>query len=302
MNGVMDELEGTGSSSDHRQLLERSALASSDGGETWHIPWARGYTEDAHLLASKEAKVGILFQDAHILVVDKPAFLPSENTRAIKDSVRSRIEDLLRVDADPEVAPAIRVYLPHRLDWETSGVLIIARTREAHRALSMQFEARQVRKVYIADVIGSPPSSSGVCELPLSADAERRPLQRVDLGKSGKPCRTTWTVDDCSSPKTPSNCRLRLEPLSGRRHQLRMHCLVLGCAIAGDGLYEPPPMWREAKATLCTAGDEGVDELAGQMQRPNRLHLHAAEIYFSHPATGEAMHVRSEPPFSLSEI
>ena len=197
MNGVMDELEGTGSSSDHRQLLERSALASSDGGETWHIPWARGYTEDAHLLASKEAKVGILFQDAHILVVDKPAFLPSENTRAIKDSVRSRIEDLLRVDADPEVAPAIRVYLPHRLDWETSGVLIIARTREAHRALSMQFEARQVRKVYIADVIGSPPSSSGVCELPLSLPmlgAARCSVSILEKVASHAGRRGRWTI------------------------------------------------------------------------------------------------------------
>ena len=151
------------------------------------------------------------------------------------------------------------------------------------RSLSDQFAGRSVHKVYIADVTTRQDkqwSEGGTIELPLSSDPERLPRQRVDFGSTGKAARTEWAVEKCAAHA----CRLRLTPESGRRHQLRMHCLSLGSAIAGDGLYEM------ASATV-----------EKTTHRPTRLHLHAAELRFAHPVSGELLSFSSEPPFALED-
>jgi len=229
----------------------------------------------------------LLYLDEAIAVVDKPAFLPTENTRHIKDSARQRLEELLA--SRGENVDQLR--LPHRLDWETSGLLVFARGADAMRSLAMQFAERSVQKMYIADVISRPPATRGTVELPLTSDRQRLPMQCIDFGPAGKPARTSWEVvrggDDAmreGAGGAGGACRLCLKPETGRRHQLRMHCLALGCPIAFDALYLRP------------------EEIPGDGVVPPRLHLHAAELIFRHPTSRELLRFVSEPPFTLDEV
>ena len=390
-------------------------LASTDDGQTYHAAWVpagqSSYTsapEDVPI----QGEFRILYRDDAVVVVEKPAFLPTENTATIKDSVRQRIEQMLvqeqrSTEAAPEVTsshtttsgggdssgssssgsgsggggggrrssgggssgsssssttttttsvataahpsgatpppppaqPTERlVFLPHRLDWETSGLLVLGLSAAAMRSLSSQFATRTIHKVYVADVIGRPPARSGRVDLPLSPDPERRPRQRIDRNpSSGKQSRTWWEVaaeaggasgasggaSGASGGARPGDCadkeqqagamasRVRLTPESGRRHQLRMHCLALQCPIAGDGLYlqptaaaaaaaaaqadGPPPA---ADAAAMEAASAAAATAAGQAPR---LHLHAAELTFTHPTSGERMIFQSEAPFALED-
>ena len=266
-------------------------LHSTDGGITYTASSAAGpsYTtapEDVPV----QGELKIVHRDEAIIVVEKPAFLPTENTRTIRDSVRSRIEALVhKSDAEnceQQQQTERTVYVPHRLDWETSGLLVLALNADAMRSLSDQFAGRSVHKVYIADVTTRQDkqwSEGGTIELPLSSDPERLPRQRVDFGSTGKAARTEWAVERCAAHA----CRLRLTPESGRRHQLRMHCLSLGSAIAGDGLYEMASTSATVEKTT--------------RHRPTRLHLHAAELRFAHPVSGELLSFSSEPPFALED-
>ena len=204
----------------------------------------------------------VVHADAAFLVVDKPAYLTVENTVSNKDSVRSRLE----------AAGHARLHLAHRLDWETSGLLVVALDAAAASSLSQQFAGRSVAKVYVADCVATPLAARGEVDLPLAADAERRPRQRVDTSPAGKPAVTRWEV---AAALPSGRCRVRLAPETGRRHQLRMHMLALGCPLVGDALY----------------GEAGS----------GRMHLHAAELSFDHPTTGERVTFSSEPPFALAD-
>ena len=279
-------------------------LRSHDRGKTYSVPWAEGsgYTAAADYPQPCDDCI-IMHQDADVVIVNKPAFLPTENTRQIKDSVRARVEAALAVQGEPTA----ELHVAHRLDWETSGLLILARHAAAMRSLSRQFADRGVAKKYTADVVGAPPRPSGIIDLPLAADRLHPPRQCVDL-QAGKPAKTRWAVvaneggggrdlggegrsdgDAGGSDRSDGDgggsggrngstrcVRLRLSPESGRRHQLRLHMLALGCPMVGDTLYAPPPGATHP-----------------------RLHLHASELGFEHPATGEWMVFTSPPPFTL---
>lgn len=251
-------------------------LRSADGS-TYSVPWAEsgsGYTASADYPTPRE-ELSIVHSDADIVVVVKPAFLPTENTRHIKDSVHDRVVAALAVQGES----FSQLHVAHRLDWETSGLLVLARHADAMRSLSRQFAERTVTKAYTADVLGSPPTPAGRLDLPLAPDSRHPPRQCVDL-RGGKPACTRWSVvptDDAAAAAAaaaPTRCvRLRLQPESGRRHQLRLHMLALGCPIAGDTLYAPAP------------------------RNSDRLHLHASELGFAHPASGERLAFSSPPPF-----
>ena len=272
-------------------------LTSADGGCTYTRRLGQSYTEaPENILPLGEMRI-VHQEPGSFVVVEKPAFLPSENTRTIKDSVRARLEAMphLGIEADGDGRPRVR--LAHRLDWETSGLLVVALNADAMRSLAAQFAARSVRKAYVADVVrplaALRAAKRGTIDLPLSDDPERRPCQRVDYGPGGKAASTSWAIEE----EAAHACRMRLEPASGRRHQLRMHMLALGAAIAGDGLYEDTAA-VESSVTDDESADTAVAS-AAQDSRPPRLHLHAAELGFAHPATGEALTFRSEPPFRL---
>lgn len=285
-------------------------MLSHDGGVTFVLPCPPGnhYT-DASAYPAPSRPLTFLFVDESLVVVDKPAFLPSENTRHLKDSVRSRVEAELRSRGES----VAELHIVHRLDWETSGVLVLARTAVAMRSLSMQFAARSVKKVYIADIVGpgGPRGACGHVSLPLSPDPDRRPLQRVDF-RTGREASTSWHVVD----SLHGAWRLRLQPASGRRHQLRMHMLAaFGCRIAGDALYSPRPCAGQAAgarterqscvqltSTATSASSVRVRlrvAAAALNGGSDRLHLHATELAFVHPTSGERMAFTSEPPFEL---
>jgi tRNA pseudouridine32 synthase / 23S rRNA pseudouridine746 synthase len=249
-----------------------SALVSRDDGKTYVAVWVDGtkYTENIEEV-KVEGRFRVIYEDEDIFVIEKPSYLSTTNTRTLKDSVRSRLETLLSNQKQRE-----NLRLQHRLDWETSGIMVAAKHVDAARSLATQFENRTVKKVYVADVVGTVPSNSGTISIPLSMDPLRRPLQRVDFTKTGKKSKTTWYVQR----KKDNAFRLVLKPETGRRHQLRVHCLCMGVTIAGDRLYE-----------------RKCDEKT--LNRPSRLHLHAAELCFVHPVTRARLRFCSPPPFSF---
>ncbi len=201
----------------------------------------------------------ILFLDDHVVVVDKPSGMPSVPARTPFDP-----PDVARVLAAGVLAGAIAPEAVHRLDRDTSGLLVLARTALARRTLGGAFERREVKKSYLAVVVGRPPVPAGTIHLPLGADPASAPRQRVDPIHGRVATSRWWTI--ASGWPTAEQTFLGLEPVTGRSHQLRAHLAWLGCPVAGDRLY-------------CRAATASV----------GRLWLHAGRIAFPHPADGRTV-------------
>ncbi len=206
----------------------------------------------------------IIYEDKWLIAVNKPDGLLSVPGRYLEnqDSVLSRLRNLLPDGLDLTAV--------HRLDLETSGILLLARDKEISSQLKQQFEKRQVQKVYEAVLSGTVNVDAGTIELSLWGDPENRPYQQVHA-EYGKPSITRFQVmareGDCD--------RVEFLPLTGRTHQLRVHAADvrgLGIPILGDRLY-------------------------GCRAATNRLHLHARELSFEHPQLGEWLHLQVETPF-----
>lgn len=191
--------------------------------------------------------VSLLHRDADFLVFDKPSGLLSVPGRhpALQDSLLTRVQK--------EFPQALIV---HRLDKDTSGVVLMSLNRKAHAFVAAQFEARTTRKSYIAEVWGRVGDAEGTVDLPLAIDPDNKPRHRVDA-VHGKPAQTRWQVIGYGENTT----RLRLFPLTGRTHQLRVHMKALGHVILGDEFY---------------ADGEALSAA-------NRLLLHAEQLSFRHP-------------------
>lgn len=204
----------------------------------------------------------ILYQDEHIMVVNKPSGLLSVPGRAPenKDSIMTRIQ------ADFPTAESV-----HRLDMATSGVIVVALTKAAERELKRQFREREPKKSYVSRVWGHLAQDEGLIDLPLICDWPNRPKQKVCY-ETGKSSQTQYQV---LSRDTDGSTRVKLSPITGRSHQLRVHMLAIGHPILGDGFYAPP----EAKAMA------------------SRLQLHAQELCITHPEFGTVMHFKCEPEF-----
>lgn len=202
----------------------------------------------------------ILFEDDHIIVVNKPAEFLSVPGKTIKDSVYTRIEHQYPTATGPLII--------HRLDMATSGILLLAKTKSAHKYIQFQFIHRKIKKTYVALLDGELTQESGLIDLPLRTDIDDRPRQLVCF-EHGKPSQTEWKILSRENGKT----RVQFHPITGRTHQLRVHAahsLGLNTPIIGDDLYG---------------------------SKANRLHLHAASITFEHPATKEMMTVQVDPDF-----
>lgn len=212
---------------------------------------------DPELLGFERMELPIAYEDDYIVVVDKPSGMLSMPGRIEEYSV----EAIMRQRYPDAV-------IAHRLDMGTSGLLIVAKTLDAYHPLQEQFIKHQIRKKYIAMLEASPQQGrlgrSGTISLPLRPDPMNRPRQVVDM-EHGKRAVTDYEF---------LNSQLvALYPQTGRTHQLRIHCAHpdgLGCPIIGDELYGT---------------------------KADRLMLHATEIWFRHPVTGDEMHLISPPPF-----
>lgn len=203
----------------------------------------------------------IIYRDECLLVLDKPSGLLAVPGRGaeLADCLSARVQ---------EIFPTALVV--HRLDRDTSGVLLMALTPAAQRELGRQFESRAVEKKYRAIVHGRPRDETGVIELPLRKDFDHPPRHMVDHDL-GRPAVTRYRVLACASDRA----YLEIEPLTGRSHQIRIHLAAIGHPILGDPLY----------------ADEAVQQLAP------RLMLHARCLALRHPASGELMEWSAPLPF-----
>lgn len=220
-------------------------------------------------------QIRIVYRSPRCVVIDKPAGVLSVPGRA-EENRHSAVSWL--TSRVPEARGPLVV---HRLDMDTSGLLILALDPGAQQDLSEQFRRRSVHKEYVAMVWGTVRHEQGQVSLPMRPDIARRPYQIIDP-VHGQPSVTTYRV----LAYTPEGTRLHLEPRTGRTHQLRVHCAAppalggLGCPILGDVLY---------------AG-AGAPFEAPEAPAP-RLMLHARALEFNDPQTGRRVRVESAPPF-----
>ena len=209
----------------------------------------------------------ILHLDERLIVLDKPVGLLS--VPGIGHDKRDCLA--VRVAA---AYPGARIM--HRLDRDTSGVIIMARNAEAHRELSRQFHDREVSKTYIAIVAGVMSGDSGVIDLPMRKDMDpaNAPRQVIDHAE-GRPAITHWWVQRRETIDGIDRTRVQLKPVTGRSHQLRLHLKSIGHPILGDDLYAP-------SAVLAMA---------------DRLMLHAQSLTLVHPQTASLMTFEAPCPF-----
>jgi len=202
----------------------------------------------------------IIYEDDHILAVNKPADFLSVPGKNIEDSVWLRMKHKYPDATGPLII--------HRLDMSTSGILLIAKSSEVYKPMQKQFMSREISKSYIAILDGYTQMDSGIIDLPLRGDLYDRPRQIV-CHEHGKSSRTKWEVIERLDDQT----KVRFFPITGRTHQLRVHAAHpegLNLSIVGDDLYG---------------------------QSADRLHLHAEEITFIHPITEKRIHLKAEAPF-----
>jgi 23S rRNA pseudouridine955/2504/2580 synthase/23S rRNA pseudouridine1911/1915/1917 synthase len=225
--------------------------------------------------------VQVLFEDDALIAVAKPAGIPS-----VHDGNRPKDPDLASL-LEPAYA---KLWPVHRLDRDTSGVILFARTEEAHRALSAQFEDRDVHKTYHAILAGMPTWDERTADAPLLPDGDRRHRTLVDAG-NGKPARTHFRV----LQRLKRFALVEASPETGRTHQIRAHAAVLGVPIAVDALYgDGKPIYlSQFKRNYRVNADEEIPLIG-------RLALHALRIQFTHPVTGEALEVEAPYPKDFS--
>ncbi|UKO96808.1 RluA family pseudouridine synthase [Nostoc sp. UHCC 0870] len=236
-------------------------LERGETGKSSSLPFPRGGLGWGNSRTESDS-ITCVYEDEHLIAINKPAGLLSVPGRYLEtqDSVSSRLRNLL---PDGDNLAAV-----HRLDQETSGILLVARDSQTYRQLSQQFQQRQVHKVYEAILAGVVTTDTGLIELPLWGDPQNRPYQQVNW-EHGKPSVTRFRV----MAREREYTRVEFAPLTGRTHQLRVHALVgLGVVILGDRLYG-----CNAEAT--------------------RLHLHARELRFQHPHRHATIHLQTETPF-----
>ena len=217
-------------------------------------------TSDTFVYTPPDSPLEILHEDHSLILVNKPSGLLSVPGKGdhLADCLIARLQT-----AFPEAL------LVHRLDMDTSGVMVFARTPEAQRHLGLQFERRHIKKTYIARVWGAVTEIKGHIDLPLIVDWPNRPLQHVNY-ETGKPAQTDWRRLKVENGTT----RMRLFPKTGRSHQLRVHMREIGHPILGDPFYATGPA-RDFP----------------------RLMLHAESLKLRHPDGGIGMSFRAPVPF-----
>ena len=206
----------------------------------------------------------ILYEDEYLLVVDKPAGLP-----VLPDGWEKNAPYLVK-SLEEKFG---KIFIVHRLDKITSGVMVFARDAETHRALNMQFESHRAEKVYHAIVEGNPKWEEKIAKHPLRANVGHKHRTMVD-NKNGKPSETRFRV----IKRYPESALVEAKPMTGRTHQIRVHAYALGHPLAGDTLY----------------GAQGTYGITHPM-------LHAQSLSFIHPATSEAMKFAAPHPADFEE-
>ncbi len=213
------------------------------------------------------ANFTIPYEDEHLLVVDKGAGLVVHPARGHRHGTLSQLLEGVAAGGDPG-----RAGIVHRLDRDTSGLLVVARSEEAHGLLQAALAARLLEREYLALVLGRPPARSGTIEAPIGRDPQVRTRMAIG-GNAPREARTHFTLERSLAGYTL--LRVRLE--TGRTHQIRVHMQAIGHPVAGDPEYGAP-------------GALGLE----------RQFLHAARLAFDHPLSGARVEVHSDLPEDLA--
>jgi 23S rRNA pseudouridine1911/1915/1917 synthase len=219
---------------------------------------------------SAPSELEVVYEDDQLLVVDKPAGLvthPAPGHRG--PTVAGALAGRAAGGPDPE-----RAGIVHRLDRDTSGLMIVAKTAEAHAALQAELRARQVRREYLALVTGHPDAESGTIDAPIGRDRTRRTVVSTRSDRP-RPAVTHFEVIE----RLPRTTLLRVRLETGRTHQIRAHLAAIGHSVCGDPAYGGGPCGRRL----------GLD----------RQFLHAEFLMFRHPVGGENLRCESKPPVDL---
>ncbi len=215
-----------------------------------------------------EAPFAIAFEDDHLLVVDKPAGVVVHPARGHRTGTLAQALGGRGADGgDPW-----RAGIVHRLDRDTSGLLVVAKTDSVHTALKELLARRELRREYLALVVGHPEARSGTIDAPIGRDRRDRVLMSIDTDHP-REARTHFELERL----LPASALMRVVLETGRTHQIRVHMAAIGHPVCGDRQYG-------------TAGEYGLE----------RQFLHAARLAFVHPVTGEQVDVRSELPADLA--
>lgn len=225
----------------------------------------------------KRQKLEVLYSDDDIVVVNKPSGLLSIPDRydLTLPSVKTLVHDMFGAS-----------FAVHRLDRETSGVLLVALTPEAHRALNEQFERHTVRKTYLAIVSGIVDRDTINIDIPLMPDPRRKGLMKPSA--RGKESQTILRVVEKFRLATLVECDL----ITGRQHQIRVHCSAIGHPLIVD------PDYGTSSAFMLSSIKRKFNLAKGQEERPivDRLTLHAAKLTFMHPTSGKEMTFAADAP------
>lgn len=223
-------------------------------------------------LKAVDIPLEVIFEDKHMLALNKaagmvvhPGAATGEDT--LVHALLSHCEDSLSGIGGVE-----RPGIVHRLDKETTGVIVVAKTDRAHRALADQFATRTLKKFYVALVAGVPPLLSGTINSAIARHPTHR--HRMTIGEGGKPAKTSWERVEAFGD---SAALMRCQIFTGRTHQIRVHLKALGHPILGDALY----------------GWKPDDRLATQ---PERVMLHAEHLVLTHPISGKELELRAPLP------
>ncbi len=235
-------------------------------------------------IAAEDLPLHILYEDADIAIIDKPAGVvvhPAAGhvSGTLVNALLFHVRDLSGVGGE------IRPGVVHRLDKETSGVLVIAKNDHAHRTLAGQWNTERIRKEYLALVYGTPDPSRGSINAPIGRDPRERKRMAVVTG--GRHAITDYEVVEPLRYVSLLRCRLR----TGRTHQIRVHMKHIGHPIVGDSVYSGP-QWRGIP-------DKQVQKALASMKRQA---LHAARITLPHPRSGETMTFESPLPPDLAAL
>ena len=236
----------------------------------------------------------LLWEDEDLVAVNKPAGLATIPGRGETDSVLEQLARQLRLPCSGLQDPRLRVV--HRIDKDTSGVLLFARDADAQRHLSRQFQNNQITKEYLALVAGRPIETRGEIDAPMARHpTDRRRMAVVKHG--GRPARTLWKVDE----RFRDYALLRVFPRTGKTHQIRVHLKHVGLPLAVDPLYNPPPAGVSAGIFL-SSFKRGYRS-GGQAERPliERVTLHALAIAFQN-RSGQERRIEAPVPKDFGAV
>lgn len=225
---------------------------------------------------------GVLWEDEDLVVVDKPAGLPVHPTARYYENT---LTALLGERYTPKPT------LTHRLDRETSGIIVCARSRAAERGMKAQFESRRVHKQYLALVRGRVEVDETVIDLPLELESTGKLRNRMRIAAPGEGLTAETRVRVVAHAR--STTLVAAEPRTGRQHQIRLHLHALGHAVVGDKLYGVD------EALFLGFCDNGLDEDMLAVLGLPRHALHAHRIQFVHPRTGASMEIESPLPADI---